>query len=105
MTSASLGVVYSRLIYLLGTNLVFLDSGQKLVSSSEDIFLRVWNLEIEDFSCVQIVSGNHNEIWSIEVVPDKIFLASGSPYIELRFYTIKHDSWMNNYCLFAFTLL
>jgi len=40
---------------------------------------------------MQIVSGHHSEIWSIDVDPEERFLASGSADVELRFYTIKHD--------------
>lgn len=71
------------------TDLVFLDSGKKLVSSSKDKFLRVWDLETQH--CMQIVSGHHSEIWSIDVDPDEKYLVSGSADPELRFYMIKHD--------------
>lgn len=71
------------------TDLVFLDSGKKLVSSSKDKFLRVWDLETQ--YCMQIVSGHHSEIWSIDVDPEERYLVTGSADVELRFYTIKHE--------------
>ncbi|KAL0375010.1 UNVERIFIED_CONTAM: putative WD repeat-containing protein C3D6.12 [Sesamum radiatum] len=71
------------------TDLVFLDSSKKLVSSSKDKFLRVWDLETQH--CVQIVSGHHSEIWSIDVNPDERYLVSGSADPELRFYSINND--------------
>lgn len=80
-------------VYLLHslqvTDLVFLDSGKKLVSSSKDKFLRVWDLETQH--CMQIVSGHHSEIWSIDIDPEERFLVSGSADVELRFYSVKHD--------------
>lgn len=69
------------------TDVVFLDSGKKLVSSSKDKFLRVWDLETQH--CMQIVGGHHTEIWSIDVDPEERFLVSGSADLELRFYAVK----------------
>lgn len=69
---------------------MFLDSSKKLVSSSKDKFLRVWDIETQH--CVQIVSGHHSEIWSIDVDPDERYLVSGSGDSELRFYSIKNDA-------------
>ena len=71
------------------TDLVFLDSSKKLVSSSKDKFLRVWNLETQH--CMQIVGGHHSEIWSMDIDPDERFLVTGSADQELRFFTTKHD--------------
>lgn len=71
------------------TDLVFLDSGKKLVSSSKDKFLRVWDLETQ--YCMQIVSGHHSEIWSIDVDPEERYLVTGSADAELRFYSVKHE--------------
>lgn len=66
-----------------------MDSGKKLVSSSKDKFLRVWDLETQH--CMQIISGHHSEIWSIDIDPDERYLVTGSADPELRFYIIKHD--------------
>ncbi|KAE8681984.1 putative phosphatidylinositol-4-phosphate 5-kinase [Hibiscus syriacus] len=72
------------------TDLVFLDSDKKLVTSSKDKFLRVWDLETQH--CMQIVSGHHSEIWSIDVDPDERYLVTGSADLELRlFYNVKHE--------------
>lgn len=68
---------------------MFLDSSKKLVSSSKDKFMRVWDLETQH--CVQIVSGHHSEIWSIDIDPDERYLVSGSADPELRFYSINND--------------
>ena len=38
---------------------------------------------------MQIVSGRHSEIWSIDIDLEERFLVSGSADVELRFYTIK----------------
>lgn len=72
------------------TDLVFLDSGKKLVSSSKDKFMRVWDLEMQH--CMQMVSGHHSEIWSLDIDPRERFLVAGSADLELRFYQIKHDA-------------
>lgn len=72
------------------TDVVFVNSGKRLVSSSKDKFLRVWDLDTQH--CMQIVSGHHSEIWSIDIDPNERYLVSGSADRELRFYTIKHDS-------------
>ncbi|KAE8681925.1 putative phosphatidylinositol-4-phosphate 5-kinase [Hibiscus syriacus] len=72
------------------TDLVFLDSGKNLVTSSKDKFLRVWDLETQH--CMQIVSDHHSEIWSIDVDPDERYLVTGSADLELRlFYNVKHE--------------
>ena len=72
------------------TDVVFLDSGKKLVSSSKDKFLRVWDLDTQH--CMQIVGGHHSEIWSIDVDPEERYLVTGSADPELRFYSVKHES-------------
>ncbi|KAJ7972325.1 WD repeat-containing protein 3 [Quillaja saponaria] len=72
------------------TDIVFFDSGKKLVSSSKDKFLRVWDLDTQH--CMQIVSGHHSEIWSLDIDLEERYLVTGSADLELRFYTIKHDS-------------
>lgn len=71
------------------TDLVFLDYGKKLVSSSKDKYLRVWDLETQH--CMQIVGGHHSEIWSIDTDLEERYLVTGSADPELRCYTIKHD--------------
>lgn len=68
---------------------MFLDSSKKLVSSSKDKYLRVWDLETQH--CVQTISGHHSEIWSIDTDLDERYLVSGSGDSELRFYSIKND--------------
>ncbi|KAL4649337.1 hypothetical protein ACB092_01G007600 [Castanea dentata] len=54
---------------------------------------RVWDLET--LHCMQIVSGHHSEIWSIDIDPEERFLVSGSADVELRFYTIK--AWLGGW--------
>lgn len=77
------------LFFVQVTDLAFLDSSKKLVSSSKDKFLRVWNLETQH--CMQIVGGHHSEIWSMDIDPDERFLVTGSADQELRFFTTEHD--------------
>lgn len=72
------------------TDVVFVGSGKKLVSSSKDKFLRVWDLDTQH--CMQIVGGHHSEIWSVDVDPNERYLVTGSADKELRFYSIKHES-------------
>ncbi|KAJ0970245.1 hypothetical protein J5N97_023122 [Dioscorea zingiberensis] len=71
------------------TDLIFLDSGKKLVSCSKDKFVRVWDLDTQH--CMQIVSGQNSEIWSLDVDPHERYLVIGSADKELRFYQIKVD--------------
>lgn len=66
-----------------------MNSGKKLVSSSKDKFLRVWDLETQH--CMQIISGHHSEIWSLDVDPEERYLVTGSSDSELRFYIIKKN--------------
>lgn len=72
------------------TDLVFIDSAKKLVSCSKDKFVRVWDLEMQH--CVQIVSGHHSEIWSLDVDPSERYLVTGSADPELRFYLIRNGA-------------
>lgn len=72
------------------TDVVFVGSGKKLVSSSKDKFLRVWDIDTQH--CMQIVGGHHSEIWSLAVDPSDRYLVTGSADQELRFYAIKHES-------------
>ncbi|URD83571.1 Dip2/Utp12 Family [Musa troglodytarum] len=74
------------------TDLVFLDSGKKLVTCSKDKFIRVWDLEMQH--CIQIVSGHHSEVWSLDVDQKERFLVSGSADTELRFYQIRTNAEM-----------
>ncbi|KAE8720366.1 phosphatidylinositol-4-phosphate 5-kinase family protein [Hibiscus syriacus] len=41
---------------------------------------------------MQIVSGHHSEIWSIDVDPDARYLVTGLADLELRFYNVKLES-------------
>ncbi|KAE9590897.1 putative transcription factor WD40-like family [Lupinus albus] len=63
------------------TDVVFVSSGKKLISSSKDKFLRVWDLDTQH--CMQIVGGHHSEIWSIDVDPDERYLVTGFADKEL----------------------
>lgn len=40
---------------------------------------------------MQIVSGHHSEIWSIDIDLEERFLVTGSADPELRFYKVKHE--------------
>lgn len=40
---------------------------------------------------MQIVSGHHSEIWSIDIDPEERYLVTGSADPELRFYIVKHE--------------
>ncbi|KAI3473973.1 hypothetical protein Pfo_028547 [Paulownia fortunei] len=67
---------------------------KKLVSSSKDKFLRVWDLETQH--CVQIVSGHHSEIWSIDIDPDERYLKinsdidNGTTSVPNKWNVLKH---------------
>ena len=72
------------------TDLAFLDSGNKLVSSSKDKFLTVQDLDTKN--CTQIIGAHHHsEVCSLDVDPDQRYLVIRSADLELRFYTIKHE--------------
>jgi U3 small nucleolar RNA-associated protein 12 len=72
------------------TDLLFLDSGKKLVTCSKDKFMRVWDLDTQH--CLQIVGGHHSEIWSMDVDPSEKFLVSGSADPELRVFRIRQSA-------------
>lgn len=77
------------MLLLQVTDLVFLDSGKKLVTSSKDKFLRVWDLETQH--CMQIISGHHSEVWSVDADPEERYVVTGSADPELRFYAVKQN--------------
>ena len=72
------------------SDLVFLDSDKKLVSSSKDKFVRVWDLETQH--CVQIIGGRQTEVWSLDLDPEENYLVAGSSDPELRFYSVNNDA-------------
>lgn len=45
---------------------------------------------------MQIISGHHSEIWSIDIDPDERYLVTGSADPELRFYTINANDDVND---------
>ena len=55
------------------TDLVFLDFDKKLVTASKDKFLRVWDLDTQHCG-MQIISGHHTEIWSIDIDLEERYL-------------------------------
>ena len=55
-----MGIFLAMFIDLQVIDLVFLESGKKLVNLSKDNFLKVWDLDNQH--CMQIILGHHNEI-------------------------------------------
>ncbi len=47
------------------TDLLFLENCKKLVSSSKDTNVRVWDLDTQ--SCVQRVVSNRSAVWSLDL--------------------------------------
>lgn len=89
-----LSIFYLLVTFVLQvTDLVFIESDKKLVSCSKDKFVRVWDLDTQH--CMQIISGHHSEIWSIDVDPEEKYLVTGSADPELRFYRIKNEKLLD----------
>jgi U3 small nucleolar RNA-associated protein 12 len=68
------------------TDLLFLENCKKLVSSSKDTNVRVWDLDTQ--SCVQRVVSNRSAVWSLDADPLERHLVIGSADPELRVYGI-----------------
>lgn len=54
-------------------NIAFLGSGKTLVTTSKEKFLRVWDLDTQHCG-MQIISGHHTEIWSIDIDLEERYL-------------------------------
>lgn len=68
------------------TDLVFLETSKKLVSSCKDTHVRVWDLDTQ--SCVQRIVSHRSAVWALDVDPSERHLVTGSADSELRVYTI-----------------
>ena len=71
------------------TDLVFLEKGKKLVSSSKDTNVRVWDLDTQ--SCVQRIVSHRSAVWALDVDPLKHHLVTGSADPEFRVFTISKN--------------
>lgn len=72
------------------TDVVFLEKSKRLISSSKDTFVRVWDLDMQ--SCIQILVGHRGDIWSLDVDPLERYLVSGSADPVLHVYTIIENT-------------
>ena len=61
-------------------------STKKLLSSSKDSHVRVWDLDTQH--CSQTVVGCQGEVWSLAVSPDEQRLMTASADAELRMYRL-----------------
>lgn len=64
----------------------FVHSTNKLLSSSKDSHVRVWDLDTQH--CSQTVVGCQGEVWSLAVSPDEQRLMTASADAELRMYRL-----------------
>lgn len=71
------------------TDLVFLEKGKKLVSSSKDTNVRVWDLDTQ--SCVQRIVSHRSAVWALDVDPLERHLVTGSADPEFRVFTISEN--------------
>lgn len=68
------------------TSCVLLEEDRKVISSSKDGMVKVWDLETQ--RCVQTLVGHHNPVWSLAVSPDRSTLVTGSVDSKLRFWRL-----------------
>lgn len=71
------------------TDLVFLETSKKLVSSCKDTHVRVWDLDTQ--SCVQRIVNHRSAVWALDVDPLERHLVTGSADSELRVFTITQN--------------
>jgi U3 small nucleolar RNA-associated protein 12 len=66
---------------------VVLESAGKIVSSSKDGAVRVWDLTTQH--CCQVVGGIKGEVWSLDVNPSETRLVTAASDLELRVYALQ----------------
>ncbi|KAL0890295.1 hypothetical protein Bca101_014278 [Brassica carinata] len=82
------------------TALRYNKSGSMFASGSKDNDVILWDvvgqvlesLGSETQHCMQIISGHHSEVWSVDVDPEEKYLVTGSADPELRFYAVKQNT-------------
>ena len=68
------------------TCLAFADGCTRLVSSSKDTFLKVWDLALQH--CVQTVVGHRSEVWSFDLDEGSGRLVTGAGDNQLRMFRL-----------------
>jgi U3 small nucleolar RNA-associated protein 12 len=71
------------------TDLVFLTKVNKLVSSSADTFIKVWDFRTQE--CKQTIIRNNNEVSSIDINQEESRLIAVSSKSEIQIYSISED--------------
>src|SRR5437763_227946 len=69
------------------TDCVFVFSDQKLITSSKDSFVKIWDIESQH--CVQTVVGHRNEVWSIDVNKEQTRLVTASQDNKIRVWSLN----------------
>lgn len=64
----------------------FLQQGNRLVSSSKDSFVKVWDLDTQH--CSQTVVGFRGEVWSLDIDPSETRVATASSDAEIRVFAV-----------------
>lgn len=75
------------------TNCLFFDKDSKLISSSKDSFVKIWDLETQH--CVQTLVGHRNEVWSIAMNPKQTRLITGSVDSKIRVWSLDKSEFEN----------
>ena len=84
-------------LFIQVTDLVFLETSKKLVSSSKDSQVRVWDLDTQ--SCVQRIVSHRTAVWALDVDASERHLVTGSADSELRVFTISKSEVSELMCL------
>lgn len=73
------------------TNAQFFDKNSKVVTSSKDSFVKIWDLETQH--CVQTIVGHRNEVWSFALNPQETRLITGSSDSKLRVWSLDKSEF------------
>jgi len=69
------------------TDAVFFAGSKRLITSSKDTLLKVWDLDTQH--CIQTCVGHRTEVWSMSMNRDETRLATGSGDSQLRIWKVS----------------
>ncbi len=68
------------------TDVALLERSNRLVSSSKDSFVKIWDLETQH--CIQTLIGHRSEVWSLDIDKAGRRLITGSVDAKLRIWSL-----------------
>lgn len=75
------------------TDCKFLEKSNKLVTSSKDSFMKIWDLETQH--CVQTIVTHRNEVWSFDIDDDETRLVTGASDDKIRVWSLVPSEFPN----------